>query len=164
MSYLWKFQIERFFVLSQKSFKKCCLHENEAEYGKHKNKRTLTENESNISFDLLNQMTSNFQGFVFMLIETELWYQIIHKVSFADICLLSTFGESCIRWHKNYFEKNFNFHKIFQWTKIYPKKPRIWTAGFNFQATLHSKDKVISFLLLAVSRYTIWLLIYHETN
>ena len=41
----------------QKSFKKCYLHENEAEYGKHKNKRTLTENESEISFDLLNQMT-----------------------------------------------------------------------------------------------------------
>ena len=57
--------------------------------------RTLTENESEISFDLLCQMTSNFQGFVFMLIQTERWYQIIHKMSFVDICLLST-RERCI--------------------------------------------------------------------
>ena len=69
-----------------------------------------------------------------------------------------------ISWHKNYFEKNFDFHKISLWTEIYPKKPRISTAGFSFQATLHNKDKMISFLLLAVSRYTIGLLIYHETN
>ena len=67
------------------NFEKGHLFENEAKYVNNKNKRILTENESEISFDLLFQTASNFQHFVLMMREAKLWNQTIHKVSFPDI-------------------------------------------------------------------------------
>ena len=63
---MWEFQFKRLCqLLTIGGFEKRYLHENEAEYGKFKIKRALTENESEISFDPVIASTWNFQGFHF---------------------------------------------------------------------------------------------------